>query len=219
MERPTRTSKTYVVPERIQAICARANPRAAAAPLGIGSLVLILWPGDIALHLLEEPSYRAAPRDDLRVRVVQRVAACGQTVRREALHARAEGDEPDAACVGVVQRKAGQDGVLAWLRGAGQRVVLGQSGSHDRIRHAACSNGTLLHSSCSCLCRCLARPSEAAWSRPPKRCAGFRVVLYSRGKFSRWSGKGPRGVIAAGTVHELSGLSGPRASGEGVGAR
>jgi hypothetical protein len=138
--------KTYVVPERIQAICARANPRA-AAPLGIGSLVL-WWPGNsnIALHLLEEPSYRAAPRDDFRVRVVQRVAACGQTVGREALHARAEGEEPDAARVGVVQREAGQDGVLAWLWGAGQRVVLGKSGRHDRIRHAAaCDNGTLLH--------------------------------------------------------------------------
>jgi hypothetical protein len=27
-----------------------------------------------ALHLLEEPSYRTAPRDDLRMRVVERIA-------------------------------------------------------------------------------------------------------------------------------------------------
>jgi hypothetical protein len=31
----------------------------------------------IALHFLEEPSYCAAPRDDFRVRVVERVAAYG----------------------------------------------------------------------------------------------------------------------------------------------
>jgi hypothetical protein len=39
-------------------------------------LVLTLCLG-IALHFLEEPSYCAAPRDDFRVRVVERVAAHG----------------------------------------------------------------------------------------------------------------------------------------------
>jgi hypothetical protein len=40
-------------------------------------LVLLTLCLGIALHFLEEPSYRAAPRDDFRVRVVERVAAHG----------------------------------------------------------------------------------------------------------------------------------------------
>jgi hypothetical protein len=64
--------KMYVVPEHIQAVVARANPRG----LGRGMVVLTLCSG-IALHFLEEPPYCAAPRDDFRVRVVERVAAYG----------------------------------------------------------------------------------------------------------------------------------------------
>jgi len=76
---------------------------------------LTLTSGMGALHLLEEPSYRPAPRDDFRVRVVERVAALGQAMDRETLDARAEGEEPEATRAGIVQREAGQDGVLAWL--------------------------------------------------------------------------------------------------------
>ena len=133
--------KMYVVPERIQAICARANPRI------IGGLSLLLLGTDnIALHLFEEPPYSTASREDFRVRVVERVAAYGQTVGREALHARAEREQPDATRVGVVQRKAGKDGMFPWLWGEGQRRILGQSGRHDRIRRraAACNGGGLL---------------------------------------------------------------------------
>jgi hypothetical protein len=57
--------KMYVVPEFVQAVVARANPRGLTLCLGI------------ALHFLEEPPYCAAPRDDFRVRVVERVAAYG----------------------------------------------------------------------------------------------------------------------------------------------
>jgi hypothetical protein len=71
--------KMYVVPEHIQAIVAHANPRGLVgrgSGRGRGMLVLTLCLG-IALHFLEEPSYCAAPRDDFRVRVVERVAAHG----------------------------------------------------------------------------------------------------------------------------------------------
>jgi len=40
-------------------------------------LVLLTLCSGIALHFLEEPSYCAAPRDDFRVRVVERVTAYG----------------------------------------------------------------------------------------------------------------------------------------------
>ena len=133
--------KMYVVPERIQAICARANPRS------IGGLsLLLLGTGNIALHLFEEPPYSTASCEDFRVRVVERVAAYGQTMGREALHARAEREQPDATRVGVVQRKAGKDGMFPWLWGKGQRRILGHGGGHDRIRRraAACNGGGLL---------------------------------------------------------------------------
>ena len=138
--------KTYVFTERIQSICARANPRG-LGPCGLKLLLVrclcsTLGTGNIALHLFEEPPYSTAPRNDFRVRVVERVAAYGQTMGREALHARAEGEQQDAARVKVVQRKAGEDGVLPWLRCEGQGGKLGQSGGHDRIRRAAaCCDG------------------------------------------------------------------------------
>lgn len=115
--------KLYVVPERIQPISARANPRVG---LGLDRLkprtllififILILCscsiltstPGTrIALHLFKKPSYRAAPRDDLRMRVVERIAMPRETMGREALDARAEGEEPYAVRAGIVQHEAG----------------------------------------------------------------------------------------------------------------
>jgi hypothetical protein len=100
--------KMYVVPERIQAIVARANPRGLGYGRGrrCGRLVLALCLC-IALHFLEEPTYGAAPRDDFRVRVVEGVAADGQTTCWETFHACAEGEELEAARVGIVERKAG----------------------------------------------------------------------------------------------------------------
>jgi hypothetical protein len=111
----------YVVPERIQPISARANPRVG---LGLDRLkprtilififilcscsILTSTPGTrIALHLFKKPSYRAAPRDDLRMRVVERIAMPRETMGREALDARAEGEEPYAVRAGIVQREAG----------------------------------------------------------------------------------------------------------------
>ena len=137
--------KMYVVPERIQAICARTDPRG----LGPGGLKLLLvrclcstlGTGNVALHLFEEPPYSTAPRNDFRMRVVERVATYGQTMGRETLHARAERQQADAARVGVVQRKAGKDGVFPWLWREGQGGILGQCGGYDRIRRVAACDG------------------------------------------------------------------------------
>jgi hypothetical protein len=87
----------------------------------------------VALDLLEEPSYGAAPRDHFGVRVVKRVAALWQAGGREALGACAEGEEPRAARVRVVQREAGQHGVFSRLWGEGQRGVLREGGVHDVV--------------------------------------------------------------------------------------
>lgn len=54
---------------------------------------------------------------------------------------------------------------------------------------------------CFCCCMIVSMSASALGLGGPDRtrCAGFRVVLYSSGKFSRCSGKGARGVIAADT--------------------
>jgi hypothetical protein len=61
------------------------------------------------------------------------VATFGKTRGRETLGACAEGDELRAACTRVVQREAGQHGVLSGLRGEGQEGVLRKGGGHDAV--------------------------------------------------------------------------------------
>jgi hypothetical protein len=125
-----------VIPERIQTIRARIHPRLLLTPLCLTLASGIAIALALAQHLLEKPPHRPTPRDDLRMRVMERLAAPGQTMRRETLRARAEGEEPHAARARIVQRKAGQDGVLSGLRraaGLGQRGVLRKRGGHDRV--------------------------------------------------------------------------------------
>ncbi len=95
--------KMYVVPERIQPICAHANPVGRGHGILIQCLTSCLG---ITLYFFEEPSNCAAPRDNFRMRVMECIATYGQTTSRETFHASAEGDELDAARVLVVERKA-----------------------------------------------------------------------------------------------------------------
>ena len=109
--------------------------------------MLLVPVGDRALRLFEQPPHRAAPRDHLRVRVVQGIASRGQTAGREALRTHAEGEQLGASRMRIVQREGGEDGVLAWLWGPGQRCVLRKNGSHDIIFDRGVSRG--LHDPCS----------------------------------------------------------------------
>lgn len=117
--------EAYAVPEREHGPAGLLRALTRGQPGGCrgrgGGATCVRVPvGSHALRLFEQPSYRAAPRDHLRVRIVQGVAVRGQTTGREALRACAEGEQLRASRMGIVQRESGEDGVLPRLWSPGQ---------------------------------------------------------------------------------------------------